>query len=172
MIEKIISGGQYGADLAGLAVGKSLNISTGGMAPKGYITKYGKRPTLSKLGLTESKREGYVTRTYDNVKNSDGTMRFCFNFNSPGEICTLKAINQYNKPYIDIDLKEIHEIFIFDVIDWFVENKIQILNIAGNAGNNKRESVKIFNLVKEHLSKYIKAYNSNYDEIIRSSLQT
>ncbi len=148
-----------GADLAGLNVGRSLNIETGGMAPKDYMTIYGKRPQLAKLGLVECKRNGYSTRTYDNVKNSDGTMRFCFNFESPGEICTLNAIKQYKKPYIDIDLNDIREIFIFDVLDWFKNNDIKILNIAGNAGKNKRESVKIFNLVSEHLSKYIKRYN-------------
>lgn len=159
MITKIISGGQYGSDLAGLAVGRSLNIPTGGMAPKGYMTIYGKRPKLAKLGLIECQRNGYATRTFDNVKNSDGTMRFCFDFESPGEICTLKAIDQYNRPYFDVDLNEIHETFIFDVLDWFWDNNIQILNIAGNAGRDKRESVKIFNLVKEHLTKYITRYN-------------
>ena len=36
---KIISGGQTGVDRLALDVAKSLNIATGGTAPKGYLTE-------------------------------------------------------------------------------------------------------------------------------------
>ena len=162
MITKIISGGQYGVDLAGLAVGAELGIETGGHIPKGYKTKYGPRPKLQFLGLIETESEEYPTRTFLNVKNSDGTIRFANNFLSKGELLTLKAIQQYKKPYLDIDLNELisGNYLIFDIHEWFKEHNIQVLNIAGNAGNNKQESSYIFELVKKHLSNWIRRYNA------------
>jgi len=39
ILHKIISGGQTGADRAGLVVGKSLGLEIGGTAPKGWKTE-------------------------------------------------------------------------------------------------------------------------------------
>lgn len=38
MLLKVISGGQLGADQAGLAAAKAVGIRTGGFAPKNYKT--------------------------------------------------------------------------------------------------------------------------------------
>jgi len=159
MIKKIISGGNYGVDVAGLATAKSLGLETGGMAPLGYRTSYGPRPQLQKLGLIESKSSAYPPRTFDNAKNSDGTIRFAFNFLSRGTSLTLSAIKQFDKPYLDIDLNEIHEFFVLDVHYWLEKHNIETLNIAGNVGKSREESTKIFNLVKKYLTHYIKKYN-------------
>ena len=40
-LQKIISGGQTGADLGGLMAGKDLNIEIGGTAPIGFLTNQG-----------------------------------------------------------------------------------------------------------------------------------
>lgn len=134
-----------------------LGISTGGTAPKGYRTKYGKNLKLKKLGLIEHESWEYKPRTIENVKNSDGTIRFAYDFMSPGEICTIKAIKKYKKPHLDIDLKELEmgHYLIFDFIEWIDEHKIQILNVAGNVGNNKEEANKIFLLVRNTLKHWI-----------------
>jgi hypothetical protein len=164
MIKKLISGGQRGADQAGLAVGVDLGIETGGTAPLGYRTKNGDNPKLAKLGLVESPTRNYATRTFDNAKDSDGTMRFAYNFFSAGEVLTLKAIRQYKKPFFDVNLADIEnkEVFIFDVLDWFKENNIEVLNVAGNAGETQEEASKIFKLVRDMLSHFIKKYNEGY----------
>ena len=47
MIERVISGGQTGADQAGLAVAKRLGIPTGGCMPKGWLTEAGPRPDFA-----------------------------------------------------------------------------------------------------------------------------
>ena len=148
-----------GADLAGLSSAHSLGLETGGMAPKGYRTIYGNRPQLEKLGLIESKSSAYPPRTFDNVKNSDGTIIFAFDTKSRGTVLTLTACKQFEKPSLVIDLNEIHEFFIFDVIFWLEDNNIETLNVAGNAGKSKKESTKIFNIVKKYLTHYIKKYN-------------
>jgi len=145
----ICSGGQRGADSGGLAAAHDLGLPTGGYAPKGWKTLNGMNMKLSLLGLIEHKSDKYPPRTYDNVKLSDGTIRLANDFNSPGELCTLKAIEYYNKPHLDINLND--KPFLFDVIDWIENNNIKVLNIAGNAGKTKEESIIIFNDVRQYL---------------------
>ncbi len=131
MLEKIISGGQTGADQGGLEAGKEFGILTGGWMPKGFLTENGKCPELKeKFNLNEHSSEKYPPRTFTNARDSDGTIRFAVDFSSPGELCTLKAINQYSKPYIDIDVKDPIDIDL--VVKWVNNNNIKTLNVAGN----------------------------------------
>lgn len=142
--------------MGGLAAAKDNGLETGGWAPKGWITLNGPNPTLAKLGLVEHKSSKYTPRTYANVKDSDGTIRLAYDFTTPGEKCTLKAIQYYNKPYLDIDLKDLT--FIFYVTDWIYKNKIEVLNVAGNAGKTKGEGTFIFQQVREYLGKVFRNY--------------
>jgi len=138
VIEKIISGGQIGADIAALRVAKRLGIETGGFAPKGFRTLKGKMPELgTKYDLIELQDIAYPPRTYANVEVSDGTMRFAYSFLTSGERCTMKAIKKYNKPFFDVDVsKQAPFPFTSEIIlarAWIEDNDIRILNIAGNA---------------------------------------
>lgn len=147
MIVKVISGGQNGADQGGLRAAYSMGIPTGGVMPKGYRTLDGTSPGIAKkYGLKESYSFGYPARTEANVKNSDGTIRFASNFSSAGERCTVKYVRQYFKSCIDVNVvKPIkHE----DVVDWIIENKIEVLNVAGNS---EQTSPGIGNFVEEYL---------------------
>ena len=139
MLIKVISGGQTGADQAGLAAAKKFSIPTGGFAPKGYQTSQGKNRTLLQkvYDLTESKG-GYKQRTWENAKIADGTIRLAVDFSTRGEICTLNGINKYNKPHKDFNLQDLDEfesIMVEDCNTWLIENKIKILNVAGNTQN-------------------------------------
>ena len=129
---------------------------TGGWVPKGWITLNGANPTLAKLGCVEHTSSKYAPRTYANVRDSDGTIRLAYDFGTPGELCTLKAIEFYNKPHIDIDLKD--TTFIFDVTKWIDDNKIVVLNVAGAAGKTKEEGTLIFQQVREYLGCIFRAY--------------
>lgn len=131
MLRKIISGGQTGADVGGLRAAKKLGIETGGMIPRGFRTFAGCRPEYAKLyGLEETSSSEYPPRTIANVRSSDGTIRFAANFQSAGELCTLKAIRKCKKPYFDVDIMKAPP--VSDVSKWITENNIQTLNIAGN----------------------------------------
>lgn len=134
MINKVISGGQTGADIGGLQAAIAFGIETGGWIPQGFLTENGPTPELAKFGLVETKSESWAPRTYANASDADGTIRFAKNFDSRGEICTLKAIKAKDKPYIDVNSN--HPISIEEVVKWIKENNIQVLNVAGN-----RESV-------------------------------
>ncbi|KAL6067624.1 Molybdenum carrier [Balamuthia mandrillaris] len=76
-VVKIISGGETGADRAGLEAGRLLGIATGGTAPKNFRTEQGSDPTLKRLfGLTAEGDLGFAETTRKNVDDADGTIAF------------------------------------------------------------------------------------------------
>lgn len=128
--------------------------------PKGFITHDGPKPEFAELfGITEHLKSTYAPRTFDNVKNSDATLRFAINFDSPGELCTLKAIKQYNKPYLDIKLKNDDNVIpthnsIEFVVHWIATHNFKIINIAGNSNKtHPKMQEKVRNFMKEVLVK-------------------
>ena len=75
-LRSVISGGQSGADQAGISAAKFLEYQTGGRCPKGWLTENGAEPWLREFGLLETSSPGYSSRTYANVLGSDGTVIF------------------------------------------------------------------------------------------------
>lgn len=124
MLKKIISGGQTGVDRIGLEVGKEFKYETGGTAPKGYKTEYGRDLDLKELGLVEHESDRYEPRTEENVKNSDGTVIFG-NINSTGTKLTLSYLKQHKKPHIVNPRPQ-------ELYDFIIKEKIETLNVAGN----------------------------------------
>ncbi len=149
MLKRCISGGQTGADIAGVVAAKSIGLDYGGIMPHGYITTNGPHPEYAGLyNMREHVSPNYVPRTYDNVRDSNGTIRLAFNFFSPGEVCTLKAIKQYDRPHIDVDLNSPrpHQ----EVVDWILENNIEVLNVAGNSEKtHKGTGEAVYDYLKE-----------------------
>lgn len=132
ILHTIHSGGQTGADEAGLFVGKRFGLKTGGMMPAGFKTQAGPRPEFAEMyGVKEHSSDKYPPRTYENVRDSDGTVRLGANFDTAGEVCTFKAITQYKKPHFDVDLSDPPPIMEF--IGWLDFHDIGILNVAGNS---------------------------------------
>lgn len=137
MIKKIISGGQIGADIAALRAARGFGIPTGGFAPKGFKTLNGPNLELRDIfDLVETESQSYPPRTFANVKNSDCTLRFAKNFDSRGELCTLKAIFEYHKPYKDvqlpIDIGDLGKVER-EIALWLEDINAECVNVAGNA---------------------------------------
>ena len=151
MIELVCSGGQTGADSAGLEAAYQCGIQTSGWAPPEYMTKDGPNPKLlrDKYHLGEHSGKGYKPRTYGNVKMAQGTIRCCVDFYSPGEVCTLNAIKQYKQTHFDIYLLNPPSIDSFVI--WLLNNDITILNIAGNTQGTR--DVDIYSLTYHYLIK-------------------
>ncbi len=102
MIERVISGGQTGADQAGLAVAKRLGIPTGGYVPKGFLTEAGPRPDLAaEYGLKETDTADYAERTERNVRLADGTVVFG-DARSPGSMLTIRLCRRHGRPCLTI----------------------------------------------------------------------
>ena len=73
-IEKIVAGGQTGADIAALDFAIERSIPHGGWCPLGRKAEDG---TIDpRYTLKETPSSGYVQRTEWNVRDSDGTVGF------------------------------------------------------------------------------------------------
>jgi len=128
--KKVVSGGQTGADQAGLIAACRFGMPTSGWMPCGFETSDGPNPQLAeKYGLREH-RGGYAERTTTNVRDSDGTIRIAGTFNSLGEKCTLRCLREQHRPYIDVDMHD--PIDATEVAEWIRANQIRVLNVAGN----------------------------------------
>jgi hypothetical protein len=62
-IWEVWSGGQTGADQAGLRAARAVGWATGGWAPRGWRTEAGPAPWLADYGLQEHPRPDYQART-------------------------------------------------------------------------------------------------------------
>ena len=143
----IRSGGQEGADLAGLKIGKEIGLNVVCCMPKGFRTKSGLKPEYKEIyNAYETESSNYSVRTYENVCESDITFRFARNFDSPGEKCTLRAIKYHNKPREDFFIDESYAIVRMRhndltgspvnallIRNYIIDHHIKTINIAGNS---------------------------------------
>jgi hypothetical protein len=156
---KVISGGQTGADRAGLAAAKACGLQTGGWMPNGFKALDGSRAEFAELyGILETPSSAYPPRTALNVRNSDATIRFAKNFQTRGELLTLKLINQYRKPHLDVDVSK--PIAAEVVRRWLEDRNVRVLNVAGNAEEHCRG---IEDFVFEYLKEVFEEVNDGQD---------
>src|SRR5262245_49041797 len=140
MIDKLVSGGQTGADQGALRAARAAGIPTGGWAPKGWLTegpldeeghpwpKEVTAPWLADFGLVECPEPGYPARTRANVRDSDATLWFG-DWHTTGGRATLDACKLQNKPFL----------LVFgaltrpsEVVWWLDDTGVRVLNVAGN----------------------------------------
>lgn len=135
-LKRVISGGQSGADMAGLLAARAVGIETGGHCPKGFKTERGSKPELSKLGLIETKSTNYPERTELNVINSDATLIATMIHDSIGSKLTQTLCDKHKKRIIGVgfftnnppDVEATAE----RIANWLHEQKIEVLNVSGN----------------------------------------
>ncbi|VTR95901.1 Uncharacterized protein OS=Pelobacter propionicus (strain DSM 2379) GN=Ppro_0225 PE=4 SV=1: MoCo_carrier [Gemmata massiliana] len=131
-LERVISGGQTGADRAGLIAARAAGIATGGWMPKGFRALDGTHPEFAALyGVREHASDRYPPRTALNVKDSDATLRFATDWDSPGERLTLELCERYGRPHFEITPDD--STTPADVADWIRQSGVRILNVAGNS---------------------------------------
>lgn len=151
MLEKIISGGQTGADQAGLLAAHKCGLPTGGTAPSEFYTDWGPNPLLQAFGL---KAEGdYRSRTIKNVKDSDGTVLLTFTPDSPGSRLTRNEAKRLAKPFLQLntnpaicafeegrilDQRTIVGNLSAELQHFIVAHHIRVLNVAGNRERDKK----------------------------------
>lgn len=122
---KIISGGQTGADLGGLEGALAIGLETGGTAPSNYYTEEGPNYILRDVyGLTAD--GDFRSRTIKNIVDSDATLIFASQLNSPGTRLTMASCREKGKPYLtNPSTGE-------ELIKFCLEHSVKVLNIAGN----------------------------------------
>jgi hypothetical protein len=129
MLDRVISGGQTGADQAGWRAAKAAGLPTGGWMPKEFLTEDGPRPEFAELyGAAELDSEDYVRRTRANVHDSSATLRFG-DLRSPGSIATHQACLAHGRSVYDVVEGRDRP---SDVVAWLGTNGFKVLNVAGN----------------------------------------
>jgi len=127
MIEKIVSGGQTGADRAGLDAAIGAGIPVGGYCPKGRLAEDGKVP--ERYPLNELTRGGYPARTERNVAESDGTLILNIGAVSGGTRVTVECAKKHGKPYLVVQLDR--DPCVEVALSWIEEQGIKTLDVAG-----------------------------------------
>ncbi len=132
ILQRVISGGQTGADRAGLIAAKAAGIPTGGWMPRGFRAHDGYHPEFAALyGIRETTSDRYQPRTRMNVQESDATLRFATDWQSPGEVLTLNLCRRYRKPHLDVTPGGSRG--SAEVVAWLMANRVRVLNVAGNS---------------------------------------
>ncbi len=156
MLVKVVSGGQTGADMAGLFAARQAGLQTGGTAPPNYLTENGcQAQLLSSFGLVAlpeklaSVAAGYVRRSIANVINSDATVAFRTRPSSGTDktigYCIHKEWKVSSKVITTDDFWEFNAGFkpVLVIVNmgplaksallkFIRSNRIQILNVAGH----------------------------------------
>jgi hypothetical protein len=133
MLRKIISGGQTGADRAGLDFALEVGLEHGGYVPKGRKAEDGR--INDRYRMTELSNPSYSVRTRRNVLESDGTVIFSLNSDLlGGSELTARCAQKTSRPLlhlhaagkISLDEKAQH---LRDFID---SRRLATLNVAGS----------------------------------------
>jgi hypothetical protein len=138
MLRKIISGGQTGADRAGLDFAIETGLEQGGYVPRGRKAEDGRID--DRYNLVELSTSSYPARTRRNIEESDGPVIFSLErLLSGGTKLTWRHANKLGKAVLHIyDIRK-ERIFNPDSLRLEIQtltfflcaNKIEILNVAG-----------------------------------------
>ena len=137
MIKKIVSGGQTGADRAGLDVAIRWTFPHGGWCPKGRKAEDG--IIGGQYQLLETLSASYLQRTEWNVRDSDATVIFTI---APtltgGSKRTAEFAEKHRKPWIHLAQRSSSYESPALMLHRFVEeNGVRILNVAGTRGSKE-----------------------------------
>ncbi len=132
LIEKLVSGGQTGADIAALDVALHHDFPHGGWCPKGRRSLDG--PLPARYLLTETPSADYLQRTEWNVRDTDGTVVFTFaSVATGGSLKTIGFAKKHRKPCIHISRASDSLFGPAQQLQEFVkEHGIKTLNVAGS----------------------------------------
>ncbi len=129
----IISGGQTGADRAGLEFAIEHGLPYGGWCPRGRLAEDGPIPARYELRETPSSK--YAQRTEWNIRDSDATLVMSISANPQGGTrLTMDLARKLGKPLLHLsresDVGTTGE--LASHVDTFLsENSVRILNVAG-----------------------------------------
>ena len=152
-VGKIISGGQTGADIAGIDAALSLGIDYGGSIPKGRRTEDGTLPEKYNK-IIELETTSYPVRTEKNVVDSDATLIFTYNKMGSGSALTIKLAKKHKKPFLHINIEKTSDMeAVKKVFQWLDKVKPLVLNLAGSRESSAQG---IYNRVYEILKEVLK----------------
>jgi len=130
IIEKIVSGGQTGADRAALDFAIRHELPYDGSVPRGRRTEDGQLP--EKYHLREMPTTDYSQRTEQNVIDSDGTVIISHGFLTGGSALTKEFAVRHEKPCLHLDMNNTSIAEAAGLLNlWIREHGLKVLNVAG-----------------------------------------
>lgn len=145
-LEKIVSGGQTGADRAALDWAIAHGLPAGGWCPRGRRAEDG--PIPERFPLEETPSDDYAERTLWNVRDSDGTAVFTVGPTlTGGSLLTAEEAARLRKPWIHLHGGTPHPA---ERLRAFLgEHRIRVLNIAGSRGSREPDAGRLVWLTLE-----------------------
>ena len=138
-IEKIVSGGQTGADRAALDFAIVQRLPHGGWCPAGRKAEDG--PIGPRYQLKATPSAGYVQRTEWNVRDSDGTVVFSIApVLTSGSKKTVELAHKHHKPVIHIARDDGPASPAQALLSFIQDNKIKVLNVAGPRASKEQDA--------------------------------
>lgn len=129
-LQRIVSGGQTGADRAALDWAIRRGVEHGGWCPRGRLAEDGILDRRYRLRETES--DSYVQRTRRNVEDSDGTLVLNLGALDGGTLETVRYAEALGKPCLLIALDAgIGPDDPARALQWLRQWGIAALNVAG-----------------------------------------
>jgi len=155
VINKIVSGGQTGADRAALDCAMGLGFTVGGWCPKGRRAEDGR--IAGHYPLIETESRNYAVRTRWNARDSDGTLILSPMPLTGGTALTMSLAESQKKPVLCIDLNQAENAQI-RFAEWIAEHRIRVLNVAGpRASSDPQLYDRCLKLLKNLLGPFVPA---------------
>ena len=135
MIEKIVSGGQTGADRAALDFAPAHGIPHGGWCPRGRLAEDG--PIAAHFQLQETSTKRYVQRTEANVRESDATVIFTLAaVLTGGSRRTAEFAARYSRPWLHLHPATKVEPAAL-LANFLRQHGVRVLNVAGSRASKE-----------------------------------
>jgi hypothetical protein len=129
-VQKIISGGQTGADRGGLDAAIALRLVHGGWCPRGRLAEDGRVP--AQYQLVETIDAEYDTRTRMNVEAADATVIFVGAM-TRGSMATLQWCRRRHRPYVVVaNAIAGRDAATARFASWLERVQPAVLNVAGS----------------------------------------
>lgn len=159
MVNRIISGGQTGADRAALDFALQAGIECGGWVPKGRMAEDGVIPARYP-NLVETDSDDPGIRTELNVRDSDATLLMTQKAPTGGSALTVEVATRLGKPVFHIDLlRESVERVVPRLGQWLQDLQPAILNVAGPRASEDPETYHFTKAVLEGIFSVLNSKN-------------
>ena len=133
-LQRIISGGQTGADRAALDWAIEHGMPHGGWCPRGRKAEDGRID--GRYQLNETPSSSYILRTERNVNDSDGTVVFSIAaVLTGGSRRTVELVRKHEKPCLHLSATSDGDKAAGLLREFIRQHGIKVLNVAGPRGS-------------------------------------
>jgi len=165
VVEKIVSGGQTGADRAALDFALAHGISHGGWCPRGRLAEDGALERCYEL--RETPGQEYPQRTEWNVRDSDGTVIFSI---APeltgGSRLTAELAAELKKPCLHLSRLRDGVNAGARLREFVSRHDIRVLNVAGPRASNEPAVPRFVIETLEELFKVTRARSREWNRYV------